>query len=159
MKKIILIAALSIFYGAFTTAQASETVNLSSLKEFANAEKKESFKKGDKGLVYFWAEWCPDCKATLKSKKMLEFHLRKDISIFPINKDRNLKKAKHFLKKYDVNKFPIYTDPDKKISKALKAFSVPHWAVLENIGDHNWKVLKIGSGNISPAVELLNAKK
>ncbi len=103
-----------------------------------------------KALIYFWAEWCPDCKQKLKTT-LKNLH-QKNVPIFSINKDKKFKKAQRFIKKYKIE-LPIYVDKSNVIGKALKAFSVPHWAVIESKNGLVAKVLQVGSGNLEPALK------
>ena len=145
MKKIVLLAVL--FY--WNSALAQEKINLSSLELVANKEQVKKIEKGKKALVYFWAIWCKDCKKSLKTK-LNELH-KKGVAVFAVNRDRNTKKIKHHIEKHDIL-VPIYRDESKAISKKLKAFSVPHWAVVQSEGDGHYSVLKMASGDMSDAL-------
>ena len=124
------------------------TINLlKDLTALAHTDNIKKMKKNEKALVYFWAEWCPDCKQKLRGD-LKQWH-KKEIAIFTINKDARQKRAERFLKKYKIT-LPVYLDKSKKISSALKALSVPHWAVIEYKREV-WEVIKTGSGNLDPA--------
>ena len=145
MKKVLLLAILF----CLNVVSAQEEVNLSSLDLVANKEQIRKVKKGDNALVYFWAVWCKDCKKSLKTT-LGSLH-EKGVPIFAINRDRKAKKVKHHIKKYSI-KIPIYRDESKMVSKKLKAFSVPHWAVVRSLGDNNFSILKVASGEMSDAL-------
>ena len=133
----------------WSSAWGQEKISLSSLELVANQEQVRKIEKGNKALVYFWAVWCKDCKKSMKTS-LNSLHT-KNVPIFAINRDRSVKKVKHHIEKHKIS-IPIYRDSDKSISKKLKAFSVPHWAVVEYQGDGNYSVLKIASGDMSEAL-------
>ena len=145
MIKTIFLAAFFFVNGAF----AKEKINLSSLELVANKEHVRKIEKGDEALVYFWAAWCKDCKKSLKT--ILTSLHEKGVAIFAVNRDRKMKKANHYIKKHKIL-IPVYRDGSKSISKKLKAFSVPHWAVVRFQGSDNFSVLKIASGDVSAAL-------
>ena len=152
MKKIILMAMLLLSNSAST----QEEVVLSSLEIIANKEHVRTIEKGKKVLIYFWAVWCKDCKKSLKTT-LASLHKR-GIPIFAINRDRNTKKAMHYIKKHNIP-IPIYRDDSKSVSKKLKAFSVPHWAVARFQGDHKFSILKIASGGLNDALSHFQGDK
>ena len=145
MMKIIFLIALFFVNGV----SAKEEINLSSLELVNNKEHVRKIEKGTEALVYFWAVWCKDCKKSLKTT-LTSLH-EKGVAIFAVNRDRNMKKADHYIKKYKIL-IPIYRDNSKLISKKLKAFSVPHWAVVRFQGKDNFSVLKIASGDVGEAL-------
>ena len=136
------------------TKVENKTIDLKDLTALAHTDKMKKPSPDQKALVYFWAEWCPDCKEKLRGD--LKEWSEKGIPIVTINKDARKKKAERFLKKYKVE-LPVYLDKSKKVSLALKAFSVPHWGVIEYKGEV-WKVLKTGSGNLDPAKDYFKDK-
>lgn len=154
MIKVISLFFLTFFFPfpfsfSFATQQATQqTVDLATLEGFFNVDKVRPTTENQKAVIYFWAEWCPDCREKLKGE-LRDLH-RQGIQIFTINRDRRPDKAKHFLNKYDIE-LPVYLDPSRKMSKALKAFSVPHWAVIQHRRNRVWTVLKTGAGNFAPA--------
>ena len=145
------VISLSLLNNGWASAQ---TIDLSVLSELSNVEKIKPAQKDQKALVYFWASWCGDCRSKLKGdlKKLHE----SGVQIFTINKDSSQKKASRFISKHKIE-LPVYLDKEKVISKALKAFSVPHWAVVKHKEDKSgkkiWTVLKYGSGSIESAAK------
>lgn len=163
MKKIFLLSYVSFLATAIISTAgfsseipAEKLLDLSKLEAFLNVENLKPVTEGQRALVYFWAEWCPDCKQ--KMKKELPDLFKRGVSIYTVNKDSRKKKAKNFIEKFGIT-LPIYRDEDKKISKPLKAFSVPHWGVVEHQSNNQWKTLKFGSGSLEPALSYFQNKK
>ena len=106
--QLILLGVYFITSGAFSLDAKSaitakevtkQTIDLSNLTVLSNKEKEKEVKKGQKAIIYFWAAWCPDCKQKL-TKDLKEWHEKKDIQVFTINKDSREKKAKDPAKEY-----------------------------------------------------------
>lgn len=131
-------------------AQAEETVSISSLKELRNAG---SFEKLEGNvLVYFWASWCPDCREKLAGalgQLQAEFPKAK---IVTVNSDRDEAKGIAFIEAEKIS-LPVYRDSDKTLSKALKLFAVPSWAVLKQEKKGLWKVLMSATGSDLQAIK------
>ncbi len=83
--------------------------------------------KKPKQMVMFWASWCKDCKSKLKNE-LVELNTRPDVEVITINLDSTSERAQDFVNKQKVV-LPVYRHPTKTLQKALKVFSVPHWAV------------------------------
>lgn len=140
MKKL-LIAFILI---SFSSARADDFVSLSSLKELRNATPVE--KMDGTALVYFWASWCPDCREKLSGalgKLQAEFPKAK---IITVNSDREEAKGIGFLEAEKIT-LPVYRDTDKALSKSLRLFAVPSWAVLKKGADNRWNVLMSSTGS------------
>lgn len=104
-----------------------------------------STKKAKKRLVYFWAEWCPDCKEKLGGD-LGKLDSSPEVDVITINTDRDVNRAEHYMARENL-KLPVYTDPQKAFRKPLKVFSVPHWAVMSQQADGSWKVVDTQSGS------------
>ena len=156
MIKLILLMGLVSLSVLNNTWASTSTIDIAKLSKLNDVEEVTSTQKNQRALVYFWATWCPDCRSKLKGE-LKELH-QKGVRIFTINKDSVKRKAEKFIDKHKIA-LPVYLDKEKVISMALKAFSVPHWSVIEHQEDKDgkkiWRVLKYGSGNIEPAKEIL----
>ena len=94
-------------------------------------------------LVLFWASWCTECKEKLTST-LPAWQKQKGIGITAINIDSNLKRAVAFVESAKVG-IPVVRDPSKSLQKALKVFSVPHWAVFKKT-DSGWSLIDQAGG-------------
>lgn len=148
MKRICLSLLLSCLLQAATD---DKTIDLAVLNEYLNVDQSRSIKQGQKGILYFWAQWCSDCQQKMKGE--LEDWRKKGIHVFTVNRDKNPSKAKRFLQRHNI-KLPVYLDPSKQISEALQVFAVPYWAVIQYRDKKVWTVLKTGSGSLEPAKEI-----
>lgn len=84
-------------------------------------------------VLYFWATWCPDCKAKLTSL-FQQKELYEKYDVYLIATDKESEKIQHFQKKFSI--FPqIAIDPERQVQKALKVFSVPTVVFLERTGN------------------------
>ena len=91
-------------------------------------------------LVVFWATWCDECRAKLRTG-LPEINSRKDVGVITVNTDKDEGRAKEFIAKENVA-LPVLRDPNKELRKELKVFSVPHWAVFKKNKDGNYELVK-----------------
>ena len=137
--KIILLVSLIIGMHA----SAEDIVNLSSLTELKNASSLEKIEGNI--LVYFWASWCPDCREKLGGALgKLQTELP-GVHVLTVNTDREESKGLGFIESEKIS-LPVYRDKERALSKALKLFAVPAWAVLKK-GKEGWKVLMSSTGS------------
>ena len=94
--------------------------------------------RDNKKLVMFWGSWCGECKEKLKTT-LPEINKNTNIDVITVNMDKNEKRAKHIIKKTDLE-LPVVKGNGTDFAKELKVFAVPHWAVYEVV-DGKW-VLK-----------------
>ncbi len=129
-----------------TVAYAADSIPASSLEQMKQMD--GSAFKTDKNrlLMYFWATWCTDCKVKLQ-KDLPAFKVPENSQIITINTDKDMERAKHFIEKESLS-VNVVRETDKSLSKTLKVFSVPFWAVLERDGE-SWKVVDSKSGGNS----------
>lgn len=93
-------------------------------------------------LFYFWATWCPDCKAKLKSD--LSKYEKGSVQLVTIPTDKDFDKISEYVDKNEI-KWSVVVDQEKYLQKFFKVFSVPT-AVLAKYENGEWKVGKIISG-------------
>ena len=98
----------------------------------------------DKMVLYFWATWCPDCKEKLE-KEFPSATLPANTALVTVNTDKEAERAAHFVEKEKMG-FTVIRDKDKVLTKALKLFSVPSWAVLKKEANGSWNIIESGSG-------------
>ncbi len=117
-------------------AKGENLQQLSSGKEFI-AEKGKS-----KQIFYFWATWCPDCKAKLKSD--LSKYEKDPVQLVTIPTDKDFDKISDYLEKNEI-RWSVLVDQEKYLQKLFKVYSVPT-AVLAKFEAGQWKVEKMISG-------------
>jgi len=96
----------------------------------------------NKLLVFFWGSWCSECK-----EKMVDVlpDIAKKTSVITVSMDRNINRAKYIItsKNIQIPAF-IEKDDDRTLSKKVKVYAVPHWAVFIKKAD--WELKDSGSG-------------
>ena len=139
-----------LFFLFMASAQAGE--KLENLKPLLNPKAE----MGDKALVYFWASWCPDCREKLSG---VVPNLKKEfpkVSVITVNGDREEAKGKKFAEDEKLD-LPVYRDENKDLTKSLKLFAVPAWAVLQK-KNGEWLAVKSGTGfELSEVKKILEA--
>lgn len=118
-------------------------------KEFHVEENKEQV------LLYFWATWCPECKHSFLTI-LPKLQIRKDLQVLAVNTDKAAKDVEEYKESNKISTESI-TDPDRKIRKAFKVFSVPT-AVLLKKENEQWIAKKsyIGAEQIAQIESDLN---
>lgn len=142
---------LILFFVFVTNAHSGE--KLETLKPMINAK----VDLGEKALVYFWASWCPDCREKLGTAIPSIKKEYPKISVITVNADREEAKGKKFAQDEKLD-LPVYRDEGKVLTKSLKLFAVPAWAVLQK-KEGEWLAIKSGtgfdSGEVKKALEAL----
>lgn len=135
---------------AFALSVRAETVPIEKLKAVRQAapELKE------KVLLYFWASWCPDCRGKLAGPLPA---LAKDFpnaTVLTVNADRDAEKGASFAEETKLS-LPVYRDEDKSLTKSLKLFGVPAWAVMEKNKEGGYSLVKAATGSDLAAIRAL----
>jgi thiol-disulfide isomerase/thioredoxin len=87
-------------------------------------------------VVYldFWASWCDPCQKAIPAIEKLrgEFPAG-DFQVLAVNVDKNIKKAKKFLKKNPVG-YPSVTDPRGKLPRKFGLETMPTSYLIDRQG-------------------------
>jgi peroxiredoxin len=90
--------------------------------------------KGKAVLINFWATWCPPCRAEMPAlNKLYREYRDKGLTVIAVSTDRSMASVKNFLSKSPVD-FPILMDPDGKVSRQFRVFSLPTSFLLDKNG-------------------------
>jgi len=73
-------------------------------------------------VFYFWATWCPDCKAKLKSD--LSRYNSNGLDLITLPTDKDVEKIKEYVRLHDI-KWTVALDANRALQKRFKVFSVP----------------------------------
>lgn len=130
MTKIIQILFFFAFLASF--GARAETVSLQSLKELRNAQ--PASKLDGRVFVYFWASWCPDCREKLGGPLAKFAKDNPGVNLVTVNSDRDEAKGAGYVDGEKIS-LAVYRDTDRTLSKSLKIFAVPAWAILDKKGD------------------------
>lgn len=145
MEKLILIYAFFIQFfigavvlgaGAMPYEPFEKSVSLSTSKTISES------KKAQLQLIYFWASWCPDCKDKFSSG--LEKYQSNSVDLLTLSIEDNKEKVSKFITKNAI-KYPVYYDPERRLQKELKIFSVPT-VVLVKLVDGKVQIIEQVSG-------------
>jgi thiol-disulfide isomerase/thioredoxin len=146
--KIFLILAFLLCSAALARA---ETVSLASLQGLKNPVSLQE-QKG-KLLVYFWASWCPDCRDKFKTGALTNLQAEfPQAKVITVNSDRDEAKGASFVEEEKIS-LPVFRDKDKALSKSLKLFAIPSWAVLERNKSSEWEIVKSSTGSEIETIE------
>ena len=83
-------------------------------------------------LVFFWATWCPTCKAKL-TEVLPRLSAQPRLEVLTVNMDEDPGRARNYVRKHDV-KLPVFSDPGQKAQRELNVTTSPHWAVFKPEG-------------------------
>jgi len=119
---------LTVFAVTHLLPQMAGASNLDTLQNIQTQKLLKEESQKSHVLIYFWATWCPDCKAKLTSD--LSAYTKKQVAMIAISTDKDKSKVEQYLSKNKVN-LPVYLDADKKLQKELKVFSVPTVVLLQ----------------------------
>lgn len=126
MEKLIFTAFMFIMVSVNAVADSKSTASAYSAfdnsLEFTTQKSISENKKGQLQLIYFWASWCPDCKA--KFKKDLSGYQNAHVDFITLSIEDNKEKIAKFIAKENL-KYPVYFDVNRQLQKDLKVFSVP----------------------------------
>jgi len=143
VKTFKLIFSILFVCSSLASARGDGIVSLDQLKPLAGADAKIETQKV---FVYFWASWCPECREKFADGALSA--LQKDFpktKIVTINADRTEERGKAFVEAEKIS-FPVYRDDSKALTKSLKIFGVPGWAVLNRNPNGQWSVQKSATG-------------
>jgi thiol-disulfide isomerase/thioredoxin len=93
-------------------------------------------------IVFFWATWCPTCKAKLTD--VLPRLKTPQLEVVTVNMDEDPGRARNYVRKYDV-KLPVFSDPGQKAQRELNVTTSPHWAVFKPEGA-GWALIDAAPG-------------
>lgn len=142
MKNLLLTILLLEAGLALAPAARAETVPIEKLKALREAPATVK----DKVLLYFWASWCPDCREKLGGPLPGLAKEFPQASVLTVNADRDAEKGLAYAEEKKLG-LPVYRDEEKEITKQLKLFGVPAWAVLEKGKDGKFQLVKGSTGS------------
>lgn len=102
-----------------------------------------SLEKHDKILAFFWGSWCSECKEKMATV-LPEIERQGKAKVITLSMDKDLEKIDYVIRTKNIT-LPVYLDKDRNLTKKLKVFAVPHWAVFKANGE-NWDLVRTESG-------------
>jgi thiol-disulfide isomerase/thioredoxin len=97
-------------------------------------------------ILYFWATWCVECKAKMKSNFDQKIK-QSGVSLLWVNLDKNIRRTKHYMKKNNFD-YLIYRDVSKHFINKFSIAAAPFWLVYQRDGQ-SWTLLQKGLGEFS----------
>lgn len=107
--------------------------------------------RGKTVILNFWATWCPPCRAEMPSLNSLYREFRNSgLVVIAIAADRNISAVKDYISKNPID-FTVLIDPDNKVSRQYKVFSIPTTFLIDRngtiiekyLGEENWASPKV----------------
>lgn len=99
----------------------------------------------DKTLVtLFWGSWCSICKDKMAGF-LPEIEGKGLAKVITIAMDKQDDRALKSVKKESI-RFPVFRDLERTLTKELKVFAVPHWAVYKKNASGNWLLVESQPG-------------
>jgi peroxiredoxin len=90
--------------------------------------------KGRVVFLNFWATWCKPCKDEVKDIDKLYDTLKdEDFTVMAVDIKEDKKKIVAFMEKYDVD-FPVYLDPDAKVTNKYGVRAIPTTFIINPEG-------------------------
>jgi peroxiredoxin len=97
--------------------------------------------RGRAVLINFWATWCPSCRSEMADLDRLGKDLKdKGLVVVGVSIDRSADYVKDYLEKHRVD-FLLLMDPESKVSRQFKVFSLPTSFILDRNGSILYKFL------------------
>jgi peroxiredoxin len=94
----------------------------------------EKYRDGKKTIVFFWATWCPHCRAALeelnKNKDTIE---KKGIKIAPVDVGEKEEVVNKYLEKNDI-KFSVFLDEESEVAETYELIGVPTFYFVNEDG-------------------------
>ncbi len=104
------------------------------LKDIDGRDVSLSSLRGRVVLINFWATWCPPCRSEMPSLNSLYKEYRgKGLVVLAISTDRRMSDVKDYVSK-NIFEFQILLDPDMRVSRRYKVFSIPTTFLIERNG-------------------------
>jgi len=104
------------------------------LKDIDGRDVSLSSLRGRVVLINFWATWCPPCRSEMPSLNSLYKEYRgKGLVVLAISTDRRMSDVKDYVSK-NTFEFQILLDPDMRVSRSYKVFSIPTTFLIERNG-------------------------
>ena len=93
-----------------------------------------AFREGKKAIIFFWATWCPHCRAALKelNERQKEF-VNKDIRIVLVDVGEPAAVVKKYVEKYKVT-LEVFLDEDEGESEKYDIIGVPTFFFVNKEG-------------------------
>jgi thiol-disulfide isomerase/thioredoxin len=92
--------------------------------------------KGQVVLVALWATWCPFCRTDMPHLNGLQGKFGgQGFTVLPISVDvKGAEAVRAYYESEQLDKLPIYNDPQSKVGTVLKAGGLPYFILIDRSG-------------------------
>lgn len=104
------------------------------LRDINNRPFNLSSLRGRVVILNFWATWCPPCRAEMPSLNNLYRELRnRGLEVVAVSADRSDSAVRDYVSRNKLD-FTVLIDPDNRVSREFKVFSIPTTFLIDRNG-------------------------
>ena len=95
----------------------------------------EEYRQGHNAIIFFWATWCPHCRAQLQELKgNIQVMKEKGIKLILVNVGEEAEKVKAYLQ-YNKIDLDVFMDEDSEISLQYGVYGLPTFYFVNRKGE------------------------
>ena len=92
------------------------------------------YRDGKKAIIFFWATWCPHCRAALKDLNQHRFDIaKKDIKLILVDLGEGAAEVTDHMKKHKLD-MDVFLDTDNSLAEPYGIVGVPTFCFVNNKG-------------------------
>ena len=92
------------------------------------------FREGSKAILFFWATWCPHCRAALhKLNENRQEYVKKDIKVLLVDIGEDAPMVNAYLKKNGIDMM-VVLDEEQSLADSYGIIGVPTFFLLDKNG-------------------------
>jgi len=93
-----------------------------------------TFRDGQKAIIFFWATWCPHCRKQLKELNNMKAELESSgIKVVLVDLAEPAQQVRSYMKKNKID-FEVFLDKDQSISEEYGVIGVPTFYFINTEG-------------------------
>ena len=92
------------------------------------------FRAGKKTILFFWATWCPHCRAQIKAMHgFLDTFKKNGVQVGMVDLGEKEKVVRRFIQKEDIP-FPVFLDTEGELEDSYQIIGVPSIFYIDEKG-------------------------